>query len=310
MVRKLDHPHIVRMIKTYSLGETFNIIFPRAETNLKEFLRDPKYNGQVHCNSRSHSAPFWNQMIGIAEALSKVHNVGEEAEKLEDLNVGSSHVDKSLIGCHFDLKPANILVDKDRKCLITDFGQSVFKAVESGRSSDIRFMPGTAVYAAPRKDFEKPNRRFDIWSFGCILLEVATFWVRGREGVEELDKVRVTDSHEAHVGKDVSFHAKDPKTGEFILKPEVDDFMESLPRNLEVEEAIKERTETFLNGLLELIRRMLEPHSADRPSAREVYRDLKDFREAYMAADIPPDAASTQSSSADEHELRKISKDG
>lgn len=310
MVRKLDHPHIVRMIKTYSLGETFNIIFPRAETNLKEFLRDPKYNGQVHCDSRSHSASFWNQMIGIAEALSKVHNVGEEAEKLEDLNVGSSHVDKSLIGCHFDLKPANILVNHDGKCFITDFGQSVFKAVESGRSSDIRFMPGTAVYAAPRRDSEKPNRRFDIWSLGCILLEVATFWVRGREGVEELDKVRVTESREAHVGKDVSFHARDPDTGEFFLKPEVDDFMESLPRNLEVEEAIKERTETFLNRLLELIRRMLEPNSADRPSAREVYRDLKDFRDAYMAADIPPDAASTQSSSADEHELRKISKDG
>lgn len=78
---------------------------------------------------------------------------------------------------HRDSKPENILVDKDMKIQITDFGTA--KLLEKGDNgrypSDARSKSfvGTAEYVSPELLNEKAvGKPCDIWAFGCIIYQM------------------------------------------------------------------------------------------------------------------------------------------
>lgn len=75
---------------------------------------------------------------------------------------------------HCDLKPDNILIDKDFKPHITDFGLSKFTKIISNLSDSLNFR-GSPYYMAPEviKD-ESNNVKSDVYSFGIIMFEVIT----------------------------------------------------------------------------------------------------------------------------------------
>jgi serine/threonine protein kinase len=81
------------------------------------------------------------------------------------------------IGCHYDLKPANILVD-DNKFLLADFGLSRFK--DNSEDSQTSYKSVRGSYVAPEcKNINdvgdtkaRIGRSSDIWSLGCIILEI------------------------------------------------------------------------------------------------------------------------------------------
>jgi serine/threonine protein kinase len=71
---------------------------------------------------------------------------------------------------HRDLKPENVLVTKDHKVILIDFGAARPNiSTTKGFKTEI----GTPAYQAP--EFIKPklgiimNYKVDIWSLGCIL---------------------------------------------------------------------------------------------------------------------------------------------
>ncbi|KAL1633685.1 hypothetical protein SLS56_002833 [Neofusicoccum ribis] len=317
LVRRLKDDHIVRMVKTYSLGKTFNIMFPCARTSLHEYLRDQKFNAQEACDRYIWKASFWNQFIGIALALSRVHKLGEELQNKStdrptdgNLTVLRNRVHPYLIGCHFDLKPANILVQQDGTWVITDFGQTSFKALDNnGMSSNIVFAGGTPIYSPPLETNGTTNRSYDVWSLGCILLEVVAFLVLKYEGLEGLDKARVTPSLDPHVTEDRSFYARDLGTGEFIVKPTVSQFIKDLPAKLRRAE---DKGHPFLAKILRLVRKMLNPNSATRPQARAVYEELRRIvNETQGPGDgLPHEWASKEPDSEDNAKLRDIAKNG
>ncbi|KAF8535324.1 hypothetical protein BDD12DRAFT_855891 [Trichophaea hybrida] len=188
-VSRLEHPHIIDVLKTYRHGSMLNFVFPLAKGNLWEFLRGQKdfekpLTHTVSPNPGSASSAknlleskIWEDMIGIADAL---HHILTECKD-------DSY---SYLGRHCDLKPANILVHNGT-LKITDFGQAQFKIKTDRGSSRITGHSGDQTYLPPEYELGKFPIVYDVWSLGCILLEVLVYALEGPPGVRQLDKLRI-----------------------------------------------------------------------------------------------------------------------
>ena len=73
---------------------------------------------------------------------------------------------------HRDLKPSNILLTKNAKVKICDFGSAV-EIKDKDETGNFQNEGFTTWYKAPELIFGKRNYLFeiDIWSFGCIFAE-------------------------------------------------------------------------------------------------------------------------------------------
>lgn len=109
--------------------------------------------------------------------------------------------------CHRDLKPTNLMFDKNNKVKIIDFGLSM-DLREIRESNDLQKMSnrpydkektkftldfeGTQDYMAPEIDEEKYNpEKADVFSFGLIILEMAcTKKIKRSESIEISQKIR------------------------------------------------------------------------------------------------------------------------
>ena len=74
---------------------------------------------------------------------------------------------------HRDVKPANIMLNREGQVRVTDFGlASVEGGAELTRPQTVL---GTAAYMSPEQlRGERTDGRTDIWSFGCTLFEMTT----------------------------------------------------------------------------------------------------------------------------------------
>ncbi|GGS26438.1 MULTISPECIES: protein kinase domain-containing protein [Actinokineospora] len=74
---------------------------------------------------------------------------------------------------HRDMKPANVLLDRDGTCFLTDFG--IARAMGSARLTSAGHCIGTAAYLAPEQlRGENVGPAADIYSLGLVLLECLT----------------------------------------------------------------------------------------------------------------------------------------
>src|SRR5438309_10082343 len=162
----LNHPNIAHI---YEIGEGEGVHFISMEYIDGETLRE-----KIH-RDKAPLPKLLKYLTQVAEGLAKAHSAGI---------------------VHRDLKPDNIMITRDDYAKILDFGLA--KLVEAqgypGQKPDregglseaaTAVMPvqhstpgvvmGTVGYMSPEQAQAKPvDQRSDIFSFGCILYEVAT----------------------------------------------------------------------------------------------------------------------------------------
>lgn len=154
------------------------MIFPLAEENLRQFCAR---------STSSLSVSHWclKEMMGIAEALSFIHNNLETEDS------------RPMIGWHMDLKPENILIMKDNFTSkniwkISDFGLSVIRPKAS--RLELPPNPGVGTYEPPECQLNLPlSRSCDIWSLGCIFLECALWIIKGWDAILTFAEDRLSD---------------------------------------------------------------------------------------------------------------------
>lgn len=162
------------------------MIFPWAEQDLYLY-----WDNNPHPDLRDIGLLRWisKQCLGIMEAISLIHNPTDPGA------AGG-------FGRHGDIKAENILWYRgsrphDRGILvISDFGLSAINSAKSrsmkpNNSASLRVTPS---YRPPECDTleGKITRAFDIWTLGCLYLELVCWLLRGTSGKKAFDLARTT----------------------------------------------------------------------------------------------------------------------
>ncbi|KAL8673355.1 MAG: hypothetical protein Q9168_002234 [Polycauliona sp. 1 TL-2023] len=175
----LQHPNILPLLTSYTYNGVPNFLLPLAEGGDLEKLLNERHRPKDF----AEDTRFYDAVSGLTSALETLHEYKSDV------------LGTRMIGYHHDLKPRNVLVSEAR-FLLSDFGLSKLKTGEDSRTP---FKQGQGHYLAPEcedldHDFSKGviSRASDVWSLGCILLEVFVFMVGGGEAVAEFRERRAT----------------------------------------------------------------------------------------------------------------------
>ncbi|KAI9891084.1 MAG: hypothetical protein M1814_003283 [Vezdaea aestivalis] len=143
-LRRLSHHHLVQFVGSYTDPNYIAILMsPVADYDLRRYLdQDPAPNAHV--------------LRGFFGCLTSA--------------VVYLHQNQCR---HKDLKPENVLL-KDERVMITDFGSA--RDTTNGPTTTVGIpSANTPWYAAPEvHDWDDRNNYTDIWSLGCIFLDIAT----------------------------------------------------------------------------------------------------------------------------------------
>ncbi|KAI1660274.1 kinase-like protein [Daldinia decipiens] len=246
--------YIVKLLATYEINGKYYLLFPAADGNLmNNWEENPEPKG---------IPALWlaQECLGIAQALHKIHKYTYTPPGVGTSFLGSQHIPNH--GIHGDIKPQNILWfkrlpghlvgdtrNKDSISQVTDssglgflqisdFGTVKFHRYMSMRGNDILVRGNT--YRAPESDLpgNRGSPAIDIWAFGCLYLDLITWYVRGGKSVcNDFPLARSADEPkqliEGFAGDDKFYIAKSELfTGRqlHIVKPRVSEWIMHLRR--------------------------------------------------------------------------------
>lgn len=218
-IRRRPHNHILTHITSIKDHDTFYILFPLAQCNLRTFLNRTTAPG-LHGNGVIW---FFSQLKGLADALLHLHTLGDCGSKprwTRDHNfIPSNPV------LHGDIKPENILVyTSTSEASLWTFKLCDFGTAQNSNQSEKCithqniFFRGTQAYESP--DLLKSNElscMTDVYALGCVVLELFV-WLFYPPGSEEIGFMtqRACDT----LSSSSSFW-KLEENGEVDLKPSV-----------------------------------------------------------------------------------------
>jgi len=158
ILKRITHIHCVELLGSYTDPKYFAILIsPVADCNMAAYY-------DIAASSTDKLSLLRSFFGCLANALQYLH--GEQIR-------------------HRDIKPANILVKGDR-VFLTDFGISL-DWQHLSRSTTTQDSGKTWAYAAPEVARNEPRNTFsDVWSLGCVFLEMAT--VLKGENVTEMQR--------------------------------------------------------------------------------------------------------------------------
>eukprot|EP01018_Ginkgo_biloba_P005849 Gb_09242 [translate_table: standard] len=156
IIGRIHHLNLVRMWGFCAEGENRLLVY--------EFIPNGSFDRYLFA-APGRPVLDWNTRyriaVGVARAIAYLHE-----ECLEWI-------------LHCDIKPENILLDKDFCPKVSDFGLA--KLVEKERSLNVSTIRGTRGYLAPEWLAHKPiTAKADVYSFGMVLLEI----VSGRRNLQ------------------------------------------------------------------------------------------------------------------------------
>ncbi|KAI9747486.1 MAG: hypothetical protein M4579_007454, partial [Chaenotheca gracillima] len=181
---RLRHLHVINLIGSYTHGSTFGLLlWPVAVCDLSKFL---DMTDNLGSSSRDG---LWGK-FGIPDSTTDDQirrYAGDRLQAMFGCTASATNYLHSQKIRHKDLKPANILLTKENM-YVTDFGMSKdFSDASTSASNGIE--RGTIKYSAPEViRYESHGRAADIFSLGCIYLEMVIVW--GRVPYSELDEAR------------------------------------------------------------------------------------------------------------------------
>ncbi|NXY76235.1 STK36 kinase, partial [Glareola pratincola] len=140
IMRGLHHPNIVQMLDSFETDKEVVVVTDYAEGELFQILED------------DGSLPEDQVQTIAAQLISALYYL---------------HSHRIL---HRDVKPQNILLDKDGVVKLCDFG---FARAMSIHTMVLTSIKGTPLYMSPELVEERPyDHTADLWSVGCILYEL------------------------------------------------------------------------------------------------------------------------------------------
>ncbi|KAI1428793.1 kinase-like domain-containing protein [Xylaria sp. FL1777] len=249
-LRALKHENIVELLTSYSQNNVPHLIFHPADSDLRQLLRQdrrPPALEDDHCIIKA--------LHGLCSGLRHLHQyhlAPTAHSKTEAL---------SMNGCHHDLKPNNVLVQGSR-FILADFGLSRLK--DLSEDSKTPWQNAAFDYGAPEcrdpTTFKvgRVGRASDVWSLGCIILEVSVYMRYGAEGVEEFRRSR---QFQGEMAETFAFH------NDRTASPAVDSCIERLSNCQSIE----------LSNMATLLRRMISLQIHVRPSMDIVTTQMQGF---------------------------------
>lgn len=259
-MRQLNHPHLIRANAAFERGRTRGFIFPWADRgSLSDVLQ------KEHSSLHDEGLLEWalSQMEGLIDGIAAL-----AATKTR----------------HGDLKPANILCFSAS----TDGSRGILKVADVGLAkyhreyTADRLGPTTAKFASKR--YMPPeailknvvfSRRYDMWSFGCVLLEFLIWLTLGRQSLQKFVAAATFDKEEIPLWK----------SSPLQVSKLAEDWMENVSNALE-------RAPHYAKALadvLDLVRtRLLRTDVDDRAYAQEALRRIQDARNRGKAYPLFP----------------------
>lgn len=149
-IAKLRHTNIVQ-VYDFEHDDEHDNYYMVMELIEGETLKDRV----VELEQRGETLPYLEALRIIreaAEALAYAHSRGM---------------------IHRDVKPANLMIDRDNRVILTDFG--IARIVTGGQFTASGGMVGTPAYMAPEQGLgEAGDERSDLYSLGVILFQLLT----------------------------------------------------------------------------------------------------------------------------------------
>ncbi len=246
------------------------MLFPYAQCNLRQYMKWVQFRDPGKDNI------IWliRQFRGLAEAVKGIHDLSGAAgaDALQSAPDLVTHPrGERRAGYHHDLKPANIIFYKATGNFeISDFGSGKVHTYRSG-SYNTSSPNGTPTYEPPEAAWPGGRSRpYDMWSLGCVFLELLVWAVLGFPAVEEFSQKRFDRrflaSHDFEYTDD-AFWQKLPN-GDITLRKSVEDCIRTLR-----EAILLQRSQPF-KEILDLIVKMLDTVKETRIPALDLYDTL------------------------------------
>lgn len=184
-LKQFTHDHLVTLLMSWILNGRYYLLFPLAGYNLEDYWDESPQLDRTKLIDTDTVQWISKQMVGLAGALNALHEPPQFLQAVPKY------------GRHGDIKPENILwyrSNEDRKgiLVIADLGLAAIHSDKSRSNIPNLGIPGTPGYRPPECDLEggKISRSYDIWTFGCLLLEMVCWALGGNENRNAFEKHR------------------------------------------------------------------------------------------------------------------------
>lgn len=200
------HEHLIPLVACYETpaGQSYqsqdpalHLIFPWAAMDMSNWMRPNDARPPEHLRGpeepRRRKEYLYETILSLISALSYLHR----------------EIDGTFTS-HHDLKPQNIVLFGEQ-WKICDFGMTHLRSLEEGSQTERKL--GSYAYHPPEyedKNVRKHGRSFDIWSMGCITMELAVLiaygWEEEKLSAFEAERAKNLNRPCARDRNDVSFH--------------------------------------------------------------------------------------------------------
>ena len=251
ILRSFEHPNIVELLGSYSFRHTTNMLFPTLDGDLAQLLMQNEPPSQFQTVE-----DFLFGLCGLASAIETLHYYARDAHG------------NMIVVLHRSITPRDILVDRN-KLVLADFGCAEFAGdegdymlAERGRASmSVKYGP-PEVYQevfndAPSRSSPRGSRSSDIWSFACVMAEVATYILADHaEGVLKFEQSRMITIGYMEPDMFHSGSGENPGVTSWLAK-------------------LRENASDIGTELVRLITEMLQVEPRMRPNAKKVTHRLR-----------------------------------